>query len=150
MILYLVFRWEQNCLRNILPPSSGYKFEQSWSATILTPKSFSSCTSSLYLWYESQAMSPLLLSAISSGWSCVSVSQIFTPLPKTYNNGYSRFFYLVLSVLKTEINIHIRSSTHQNKGKVSIIYIYIRKQFWNATPMSTGLQYFIFLSVETV
>jgi hypothetical protein len=78
-------------------------------------------------------MSPLLLSAISSGWSCVSVSQIFTPLPKTYNNWYSSFFYLVSSFLQTEINVHFRSSSHQNKGKIpnihsfihSYIYIYI-------------------------
>lgn len=47
-------------------------------------------------------MSPLLLSSISSGWSCVSVSQIFTPLPKTYNKWCSCIVYLTVYALKTE------------------------------------------------
>jgi len=36
-------------------------------SSLLTPISFSSCTSSLYLWYESQATSAVLLSAITPG-----------------------------------------------------------------------------------
>lgn len=79
---YIMMTWVKNKGQVVYLESSSLNSVE----VALTPKSFTICTSSLYLWYESHAVSPVLWSSTRSGRSCVIVSQILTPFPKIHSN----------------------------------------------------------------